>query len=51
VHYIVTDLAYMEVTREGLTLREIAPGVTTDDVQRLTEPNLRISPQLREMRI
>ena len=51
VHYIVTDLAYMEVTREGLTLREIAPGVTTDDVQRLTEPKLRISPQLREMRI
>ena len=51
VHYIVTDLAYMEVTREGLTLREIAPGVTADDVQRLTEPKLRISPQLREMRI
>jgi 3-oxoacid CoA-transferase subunit B len=51
VHYIVTDLAYIEVKPDGLTLREIAPGVSPDDVQRVTEPKLRISPELREMRI
>jgi 3-oxoacid CoA-transferase subunit B len=51
VHYIVTDLAYIEVTPDGLTLREVAPGVSADEVQRFTEPRLRISPELREMRI
>jgi 3-oxoacid CoA-transferase subunit B len=51
VHYIVTDLAYIEVTPDGLTLREVAPGVSADEVQRFTEPRLRISPEIREMRI
>src|SRR5919201_358817 len=49
VHYIVTDLAYIEVTPDGLVLKELAPGVSADAVQRLTEPRLRISPELREM--
>jgi 3-oxoacid CoA-transferase subunit B len=51
VHYIVTDLAYIEVTPEGLVLKELAPGVSTEAVQRLTEPKLRVSPELREMKI
>jgi len=51
VHYIVTDLAYIEVTPEGLVLKELAPGVSAEAVQRLTEPKLRVSPELREMRI
>jgi 3-oxoacid CoA-transferase subunit B len=51
VHYIVTDLAFIEVTRgEGLILRELAPGVTVDHVQGLTGPKLRRSPDLREMK-
>jgi 3-oxoacid CoA-transferase subunit B len=51
VHYIVTDLAYIEVTPEGLVLKEVAPGVSAESVQRLTEPKLRTSPELREMKI
>ena len=50
VHHIVTDLAYIDVLPDGLLLREVAPGVTPEQVQKVTEPRLRISPDLCEMR-
>jgi 3-oxoacid CoA-transferase subunit B len=34
VDTIVTEMAYMRVTPEGLVLEEIAPGLTVEDVQR-----------------
>ncbi len=37
---IYTDIAVIDVTREGLVLSEVAPGYTADDVQALTEPKL-----------
>jgi 3-oxoacid CoA-transferase subunit B len=40
VDMIVTELAVIAVTPEGLVLREVAPGVTPADVQKLTEPKL-----------
>src|ERR1700741_1600196 len=40
VNRIITDYAVMDVTPEGLKLIEIAPGVSTDDVQAMTEPKL-----------
>jgi len=40
VHRIITDLAVLDVTGEGLVLRELAPGVTVDDVTACTEPKL-----------
>ena len=46
---IVTNLAVMEVTKEGLLLREVAPGVTAEEVQSVTEAQLIISPDLKEM--
>ncbi|NOK20431.1 CoA transferase subunit B [Corallococcus carmarthensis] len=50
VHHIVTDHAFMDVTPEGLVLRELAPGLTVERVQQLTEPKLKIAPDLREMK-
>src|SRR5580704_15994909 len=38
VHHIITDLATIDVTTKGLVLREVAPGVTIDEVQAATEP-------------
>jgi len=43
VKTIVTDLALIDVTREGLVLREVAPGWTAEEVQQLTEPKLRVA--------
>jgi 3-oxoacid CoA-transferase subunit B len=51
VDTIVTEMAYIRVTPEGLTLEEIAPGLTVEDVQRATEARLRPSAQLRTMEI
>jgi len=44
VDYIVTELAFIDVTAEGLLLREIAPDATVEEVQSLTEPKLRLPP-------
>ena len=49
VDTIVTEMAYIRVTPEGLVLEGIAPGLTPEDVQRVTEPKLRISPGLKVM--
>ena len=43
VNTIVTDLAVIDVTPEGLMLREVAPGFTPEEVQQFTEPKLRYS--------
>ena len=51
VHLIVTDLAVIEVTPGGLVLKEVAPGISAEDVQSVTEPKLIISPELKEMQL
>jgi 3-oxoacid CoA-transferase subunit B len=50
VHRVITDLATLDVTPEGLVLREVAPGVSARDVQEATEPTLKVSPDLVSMR-
>lgn len=49
VHLIVTELAVISVVPQGLRLEELAPGVTVDDVQLVTEPTLLVSETLRPM--
>ena len=51
VHYIVTDYAFLEVSPKGLVLKELAPGVSFDDVQKITEPKLQRAPDLKEMKV
>jgi 3-oxoacid CoA-transferase subunit B len=51
VHYIVSDYAFIQVTPEGPILREVAPGVSADQVQKITEPRLKVASDLKEMRV
>src|ERR1700740_1991449 len=44
VDHLVTELALIDVTPEGLLLREMAPDATLDQVQSLTEPKLLLPP-------
>ncbi len=46
---IFTNLAVIDVTDKGLVLRELAPGISAEDVQAVTEPKLIISADLKEM--
>jgi 3-oxoacid CoA-transferase subunit B len=51
VHRIITDLACIDVTDEGLVLREVAPGVSAREVQDKTEPTLKVVPELVTMKV
>ncbi len=42
VHRIITDLAVMDVTDHGLVLRELAPGVTVEQVRAATGPDFAV---------
>jgi 3-oxoacid CoA-transferase B subunit len=49
VNMIFTDLAVLEVTPKGLVLKEMAAGLTAKDIQSVTEPELILSPDLKEI--
>ena len=46
---VVTDLAVIDVVAGGLLLSEVAPGVTPEQVQAVTDAPLMHSPDLCEM--
>ena len=48
---IITDLAVLDVTPDGLLLRELAPGVSVEDVRRATEPPVVVEGEPLEMRV
>ncbi len=50
IHQIITDMAVIEVTREGFLLREYAPGFTPDDIAKATAAELRIHSDVKQMR-
>jgi 3-oxoacid CoA-transferase B subunit len=49
VNLIITNLAVIEVSGEGLVLKEIAPGITPEQVQAVTGAELKITEDLKEM--
>jgi 3-oxoacid CoA-transferase subunit B len=49
VQLVVTEMAVIRVTRNGLVLDEIAPELTIAEVQQATEPALLISPELKKI--
>jgi 3-oxoacid CoA-transferase subunit B len=51
VSAICTDQAWIDVTQDGLVLREIAAGTTPEALQKITEPNLIVAPGLRTMSV
>jgi 3-oxoacid CoA-transferase subunit B len=46
---IITDVAVIKVAPQGLVLKEIAPGWTPEEVQAITEPQLIIAEDLKEI--
>lgn len=51
VKKIVTDLAVIDVTERGFELKEVAPGVTVEQVQQATEGTLIVEGDIPEMQI
>lgn len=51
VNMIITELGVMEVTSEGLVLKEISPETTVEEIQELTEAKLIVNSDLKTMSI
>ena len=49
VNLIITEMGVMEITPEGIVLKEINPEFTVEDVQAATEARLIVSPDLKPM--
>jgi len=47
---VVTDMAVLDLSKEGFVLREVAPGISVDDVKSASEAALRVDPNVREMK-
>jgi len=51
VDRIITDYCVLDVTDRGLKLIEVAPGVTPEQVQQMTEPKLIVEGNVREIAV
>src|SRR5437667_11813370 len=47
VHRLITEMAVIDVTPQGLILREIAPGLAVDELRRVTEAELKVDKDLK----
>ena len=51
VHRIITDLAVIDVTPKGLVLRELVEGMTPEEIQKKTEPKLKVPADLKTIAV
>ena len=51
VKRIITEMAVLDVTPDGLLLREIAPGLSVDEVTRSTEAEIRVDKDLKIIQV
>jgi 3-oxoacid CoA-transferase subunit B len=51
VHRVITEIAVIDITKDGMILREVAPGVSAREVQEKTGAPLMASPDLIEMKL
>jgi 3-oxoacid CoA-transferase subunit B len=51
VNRIITDYCVIDVTPRGLELVELAPGVTVEQVQEMTEPKLIVTGEVRAIAV
>ena len=51
VDRIITDYCVLDVTENGLKLIELAPGVSVDEVQAMTEPKLIVADNVKEISV
>jgi 3-oxoacid CoA-transferase subunit B len=49
VNTIVTELCMLQVTEDGLELKELRPGTTVEQLQKLTEPRLIVPDSVPDM--
>lgn len=51
VDLIITEMGVMEITKEGLVLKEIAEGITVEEIVAATEASLIVSKELKTMSV
>jgi 3-oxoacid CoA-transferase subunit B len=51
VHRIITDLAVIDVTPKGLVLRELVEGMTAEEIQKKTEPKLKVPSDVKTIAV
>jgi len=51
VHQVVTDMAVLDLTPQGFVLKELAPGITVDEVKSATQAVLIVDPEIKEMQV
>jgi len=51
VHRIITEMAVIDVTPQGLLLREVASELSVDEVCRATEASLRVDKDLKIIQV